>query len=346
MCIILASMRKELFWAGIIGISFGLIIAFGVWRINSSIKPNGIEPSPTPSQGKPVNEFKITFDKPSNNDVVTEDEVTVTGLTKPQILINISGEDEDYILESDQSGVFSQNVSLTSGINQIKLTAFDQQGNQSIEQVIVVYSASFEPNTSNETAQESATEQAEIRLKVQEKVEAALNKPKAYIGVVTDIADSTIQIKALSGEIKQISTSDNTTAADITAASSKTIKLADVAIGDSLAAMGYVNGNSVLVAQRILVTNPVVEPLFNAYFGTVTDSSNKSLTVRDVKTGEEVEITLASKSTIMSFSNQLTVKSRLIDVEADDKIIYVTEDEKESPTIRSIFIIPASQEEN
>ena len=42
--------------------------------------------------------------------------------------------------------------------------------------------------------------------KLVKKVNEALNKPKAYLGVVTDIADSTIQVKTAGGEIRQVST--------------------------------------------------------------------------------------------------------------------------------------------
>jgi hypothetical protein len=150
--------RKELIFASIIGISFGLVIAFGVYRINSSLKPNGNKTQSTPNPKTVISEFKITLDKPQNNDVLTVDSIPVTGITKPLTWIIVSGEDEDYAVQSDDKGLFSQDVSLIPGVNQIKLTAFDALGAQSIEKVLVVYSFRFKKETTNATSSASTND--------------------------------------------------------------------------------------------------------------------------------------------------------------------------------------------
>jgi hypothetical protein len=111
-------MRKELVWAGIIGILFGLVIGFGSWRVRSSLKPKiNLNPTPTPQS---LGQIKITLDKPENGDVITTSTVTVTGITKPLSWLVFSGEKGDYILQSNEGGLFSQNIDLVSGVNQIK----------------------------------------------------------------------------------------------------------------------------------------------------------------------------------------------------------------------------------
>ena len=69
-------MRKELIWAAGVGIFFGLVIAFGVWRINLSTKTKSAatQSSPTPST---TSEFKIALNKPENLDVVNENSIKV-----------------------------------------------------------------------------------------------------------------------------------------------------------------------------------------------------------------------------------------------------------------------------
>lgn len=315
-------MRKEIVWAGIIGVSFGLIITFGTYRINSFFnKSKAISTEATPSP-KDNQEFKITLDKPENDDVVTQNSVTVSGITKPLIWITVSGEDDDYILQAGDNGVFTQNVNLIPGVNQIKITAFDPEGNESIEKVLVIYSSSFQLKT---TETDTATGDADIRQKVEAKVEAAMNKPKAYIGIVTDITDSTIQIKT--NEIKQVSANDKDTTVVKTGATNKIVKLSDIAIGDFIVAMGYINTSSVLSAQRILITDPVTEPKIASTMGKVTEISKKTLTVADIKDKQSEVVTPGSK---IKFAN----------IKVEDVVIYVIDSSSDTPKVRTIFLIP------
>lgn len=313
-------MRKELIVASIIGIGFGLVIAFGVYRINSSLKPNENKTLSTPNPKTVISEFKITLDKPQNNDVLTEDAIAVTGITKPLTWISVSGEDEDYAVQSDDKGLFSQDVNLIPGVNQIKLTAFDALGAQSIEKVLVVYSSSFEERettTATSSASTNNSSDSGIRAKVEEKVREALNRPKAYLGTITDISDSTIQIKSSESQIQQISVKDDGVTVVKTGTVNKAVKLSDIAIGDFIVAMGYINSNTVLNAQRILITDPVTEPKVNATFGKLIDIDKKMTT---------------SKS----------VKAKLKTIKDDDQIIFVITGEATDLVVRSIFVIQKS----
>jgi hypothetical protein len=320
--------RKELLWAAVIGISFGLIIAFGVWRINSSLKP-GSTSTPSPNPNSAATEFKIALAKPAGGDVVTASPVTVSGITKSLTWVTVSGEAGDYTLQSDETGVFTQEVELVPGVNQIKITAFDREGNQSREKVLVVYSSVFQEKAfPTPTPNINASSETEIRQKVAEKVAQALNQPKAYLGVVTDIADSTIQIKTPESQIDQVSVADkNLTVVNTKGNTSKQVKLTDIAIGDFIVAMGYVNGNQVLSAQRILITDPVTEPKINAFMGKIADITNPTPT---------------SKTTAQSFSSGKFVATKLTNIGGNDLLIYVTDSSPTTPLVRSIFVIQKS----
>ncbi len=326
----------------------GLVVAFGIWRINSTISGNrahGISlatPTPQPGSG----EFKIVLDKPEENDVVTQNSVTVSGLTKPLSWVTFSGENSDYTVQSDTSGVFSQDVELSPGVNQIRVTAFEAKGAKSAIGVLVVYSASFQEKTlpaASPNANASTT--SDIRQKVAQDVATAISRPKAYIGTVTDITDSTIQIKNGSGEIKQISVnSESTTVVNSTGTVNKQVKTTDVAIGDFIVAMGYVSGKSVLSAQRILITDPVTEPKINVTQAKVASATRSVLTVDTTSDNKEDSVQPDVNTDIQAFKDGKPVAARFGSIGAGDVIIYVVVSSgKGTPSVRSIFQIQKSQ---
>lgn len=313
-------MRKEVVWAIIAGVILGLVVAFGVYRINSSVTKNKkvttVEQTPEPSPQTPQ-EFKVIIDKPVANDVVIENTVSVSGLTKSLSWVTFSGEDDDYTIQADTSGSFTQDVSLTPGINHIKVTAFDSNGNQSSASILVVYSSSFQIRTlPSGSPSVNASDSSDIRQKVAQGLANTLSRPKAYIGTVTDITDSTIEIKTKESDIQQISiNASNTNVVNSVGTTTKQVKTSDIAIGDFIIAMGYIETSSVLGAQRILISDPTTEPKITVKLGNLTDIDKK--------------ITLTK-----------TAKTKLAKIKDEDKIIFVTtSDNKGVSTIRSIFVI-------
>lgn len=332
-------MHKELIWASVIGILFGLVIAFGAWRINSSINKspkNIVQETPIPENQ--TSEFKITLNKPSENDVVTLSPITVEGITKPLTWIVVSGEKGDYILQSDEKGIFTQETELDPGVNQIKITAFDPKGLASVQKVLVVFSSAFQTNPLVPTREGTSTESSDITKKVAEKVAAALNQPKAYIGVVTDIADSTVQIKTPESQIKQVSISgESINVVNSKGTNNKQVKLTDIAIGDFIVAMGYINGNQVLKAQRILITDPTMDNGISASFGRVTGVSKKNMTLEDVKTAQSYEITPVSSTSIKTFVSGKIKASTFAATKENDLVISVMDSSGTNPQSRTIF---------
>jgi hypothetical protein len=339
-------MRREIVWVGIIGIFFGLIISFGVWRINSSMnKPKPGGPEPTPNSQNPGAEFKITLSTPENNDVVTTSPVTVSGITKPLSWMVVSGEAGDYILQCDEKGIFTQDVELTPGINQIRVTAFDPTGSQSIQKVLIVYSSAFQPATViPATPASAATGDAAIRENVAQKLAAAMSQPKAYLGLVTDITSTTIQIKTTDSQIEQIAAEGvGISVVNTKGTNNKVVKLTDIAIGDFIVAMGYVNGNQVLTAQRILITDPLQDSQLSVTLSKVTAATKKSLTVTDIKSGETGTLTPDKNTVMKSYAAGKVMGIKITSVTTDDLIIYVSDISGTPPLLRSIFDIGKPQ---
>lgn len=339
-------MRRELIWVVVIGIFFGLIVAFGVWRINSSMNKSNLNfPENTPAAQNPAAEFKITLDTPENGIVATKSPITVSGLTKPLIWVVVSGEKGDYILQSDEKGIFSQDVELTAGINQIKLTAFDPTGSQSVQKVLVVYSSAFQLKTPTISASEiPASGDAAIKEKVAQKVAAVMDQPKAYLGVVTDITSTTIQTKTPESQIEQIAIGeDGITVVNTKGTNNKQVKLTDIAIGDFIVAMGYINGNRVLKAQRILITDPLQDPGLSVSIGKVTKTTSKSLTVANVKNGENSVLTPDRYTVFASFLKGKTNIVKITGISTGDLVIYVTIASGNTSSVRSVFDIGGSE---
>lgn len=141
-------MRKEVIAAVVTGILLGVTVAFGVWRANVALKPESQEQSesftPTPQVKSQTGEFGLTIAKPEQNQVITESPVSVSGITKTGAWVTISGEEEDYIVQADEKGEFIEEVELTGGVNQLVLTAFNDQGEEISQNLTLVYSTEFE----------------------------------------------------------------------------------------------------------------------------------------------------------------------------------------------------------
>ena len=184
-------------------------------------------------------------------------------------------------------------------------------------------------------AQESTNSAESVREKVKEKIENVLNKPKAYLGTITDKTGDILQIKNLRGEIQFISVKpDNSTFISV-GKTSKTIKYADIAMGDFIIAMGFVstdnesknNGNTVLEVKRTLITNPIEPTTRKITFGNVVKIEKKILTLNS--NGQEVQ-----------FEFPKSWKGPEIDeISENDHVVIVSIPQEGKTIIRTIEII-------
>lgn len=140
-------MRKEVLFAVAAGILFGIVLAFGIWRANSALKPDS-PPQSGESQSQATGsqdseELAIALILPDQYDVITDSPVLVSGVTSADSWVLLSGEEEDYIIKADETGKFEQEVELTPAVNQIIISSFNPQGNSVSQSLTVVYSTEF-----------------------------------------------------------------------------------------------------------------------------------------------------------------------------------------------------------
>lgn len=316
-------MRKEIFFAILAGSILGLIIAFGVWRANVSLSSRSNGNSSASETPSPKPESSITLAAPEDGSVITESTATISGLTKPNSYIVISSEDADYLVKTKADGAFESEVELTAGVNQLIISAFTENGNAISAKLVLVYSSEFAkaintPPSSPVAAASTASDS--IREKVQQKVDEALKKPKAFIGTITDISENTLQIKTDTGEIKQSSVSSDTVFVKIDK-TTKEIKFSDVAIGDFIVAMGLKNGDAVLEAKRIIITTPPLEPK------------------RKVLMANGSKVTLAKNSLIFLFADNKITKTKASSLKDESRVIYVTDELDGKTSVRTVFIL-------
>ncbi len=135
-------MRKEIILAIVLGVLLGVVIIFGINLANQSssntpTQPGNqttptttVTPTPTPS---------LQVISPNNNSVSFEDTVTLVGKAKPESWVAIIWEENENIIQSDQTGNFSQEISLVGGENIIQLTATNGQDYQESTNITIIY---------------------------------------------------------------------------------------------------------------------------------------------------------------------------------------------------------------
>jgi hypothetical protein len=312
-------MRKEVFLAIVAGISIGLVIAFGAWKVSQLVK----RPSISQNDKKnipPQNQIDLSVSNLYDYDIVTESPFLLTGISKPNTKIVVSTIESDFLGVTDDNGSFEVEVELPAGLSEIVING---------KKFYVVYSSEFKNylDTDSESEEINATESADtVRERLKEKVSVKSLKTTSYVGTITDISSGTIQIKSVQGDIKQMSLSDDTSFIN-TLKKNVEVKATDLAIGDYIVAMGFVNGNKVLDSKRILISEPVIKNNFETVFGTISATSKTKITI-DRDNGEVLEITLPKK----------WVGPNISEIEEGQKIVTVGEMKEEIFTLRTIFI--------
>lgn len=336
-------MRKEVILAIVAGSVLGLVIAFGIWRANLSFSPRkGSVTNPTSIPSSP-SDFKITLAKPQSYQVISLTPTIISGVTRESSYVVVSAEDQDYVTKSDNNGQFEIETDLNGGVNQIRVAAFDDSGASAQTNLLLVYSSEYakDQDTSATTDQNSTPSADSIRQKVQEKLSQVESNPIATLGTITDLTDNTIQIKTQAGEIQLVSLDKiNTTFIKTTKDVIKEIKFSDLAIGDFIVAMGTKNGNGILQAKRVLITDPLKETTRNVVFGQVlvTDKLTK-LTLKNPKDGKTYSIEPDDQIKIIDLVNAKGPATRFSHIDQGDTIIAVGSSSDDTFTARTIILV-------
>jgi len=146
-------MRKEILIAIIVGLSIGLLIAFGAYRINtnttitnSALVKNPNTKSLDDSQATNIANQAVTMSLTNieNGAIYSEETATINGIAPANFFIAVSDHFEDHIVQVDTSGSFEQKIKLVKGINQILVVLIDDNTKMAKEETFtVVYYPNF-----------------------------------------------------------------------------------------------------------------------------------------------------------------------------------------------------------
>ena len=294
-------MRKELLVAIFAGTLFGVIGAFGIWRTNHNLdaqevsvipsvtKTESITPTVTSLQKGPIQPHILT---PEDGDVVFTNSISIAGKSFPNTWATLSSESEDTIFKINADGSFQQTVNVSPGIHAIVFTSFDQDTPKE-QNIFVVNSSLF-------TLQNG-------------------EKAKAYMGIVTNKTESSLQVKDPKGTILLVSVNPKSVSISrITDTATKDATYADIGIGDAIAALGIVGASDVLDAKRILITAIPTSTKRKTLMGKIATATRKEVTF----TGKDgTEYSLAPTKSLIITKGDTLEKIVFSDLEIGQKII-------------------------
>ena len=139
-------MKKEIVLAIIIGLAFGLVITYGLYRVRKATLATKNQPISTtaPVTASPSNNVDsalLTILHPEDNTVQEETTTTVTGTAQPNAIIVLFVNEQEYISTADASGNFSFTVDLAIGSTILSVRAINENGETfTAERSIVVSS--------------------------------------------------------------------------------------------------------------------------------------------------------------------------------------------------------------
>ncbi len=136
-------MKKEVFIAVFIGLSLGLIITYGIYRMRMALDtpPTTITVENDPETEPSSVSSSLSVINPTNGTVQLEKASTVTGSTLPNAYVVVFVNNEDHIATADATGNYSVEVPLTIGANTVKIHVIDELGQVTTEERVVVVQA-------------------------------------------------------------------------------------------------------------------------------------------------------------------------------------------------------------
>jgi len=142
-------MKKEVFLAVFVGFVLGLIITFGIWTANKSLRTPPpvvtptpeVSPSPTPASQN-SSAVSLTVTSPEDESISSDSTITLTGKTGPGLPVSVTWENSQTLIVSDATGNFEADIKLEGGYNRLTVTVTDASGNSATKELLVTYTTS------------------------------------------------------------------------------------------------------------------------------------------------------------------------------------------------------------
>lgn len=138
-------MRKEVILAIVGGVVLGLLVIGGLWWTNKATTEESLNITPTPVLEQPptltpASSLSLEIISPEDESIIEEEKITLEGKTAPESVVVVIYPEGENIVEADEEGNFETEITLVGGANEIKVTAYDEEGNQAEKNLTLVYS--------------------------------------------------------------------------------------------------------------------------------------------------------------------------------------------------------------
>lgn len=185
----------------------------------------------------------------------------------------------------------------------------------------------------SEASIESSTSTA-VRDKVRQAIENLSHKPRAVMGVLDQVSETTLQLKLADGKSAQVATNGDTSYSRVTKGKRTDIKFNDLAIGDFTVALGYKNGNDILEAKRVISFDQEPTNSNRIFFATVQELNKGSISVT-TKAGEDWTVETKNTTTLGKVNSTKDLNT------GDQIIVAGVPSEKKDKTIAAdkIFVL-------
>lgn len=139
-------MKKEVVWVIVTAFGLGLIITYGVLTARKALEQQKQTPPPSevveesaPTLEPTIAPLTLTIYQPEDETVVDKPTILLKGKTASNAVIAILTEEDELILEADDEGNFETEIDLVDGVNEIIISAFDEETNEVSQTLNLVY---------------------------------------------------------------------------------------------------------------------------------------------------------------------------------------------------------------
>lgn len=202
----------------------------------------------------------------------------------------------------------------------------------------------FTPTWAQDDATPSTQSSTDVRDNVRKTIENLVKKkPKAVIGTLSNVSDSTLRIKDEEGKESMVATGEQTSYFRITDGKKTEIKFEDLVLSNFTVSMGYKNGNEILAALRVITydENPIF--LGTSLLGTVTANNKGTLTIQLVKKNTTWTVKTTNKTQITTKQEDGIEPTKIGNIETGDRIVATGSiDPKDAATLNTdkIYVTP------
>lgn len=140
-------MKKEIIIALVVGLTIGLIITLGISTANRALNTQKQKNVAKTNSGATLETNnhqvkKLNLTAPENFDLIDQPETIISGVAWPEAVISILAENQTFLIQADNEGVFTIPLKLIKGYNEITVIASDTDGTSQSANLVLTYSTS------------------------------------------------------------------------------------------------------------------------------------------------------------------------------------------------------------